>query len=180
MSTGRCLHEGRAAQAWTHRHSPEPPLELTQNILPLSPGSHPCISQSSSCSAQCLPGGLLVVLSMNSGHSPVSLDGDELNASLQLYVPNCSSVEEKHCQTPACHGGPSSWMFGNERCRKIRRCFRSLVGLGLISVLGWVRAVEAMTILSRPSRAPSQSAAFLLYDLLPWLRFGLVLAQGER
>lgn len=67
----------------------------------------------------------------------------------------------------------------DERCRKSRRCFRSAVGLGLISVLGWVRAVETMVILSHPSRAPSQSAAFLLYDLIPWLRFGSVLAQGD-
>lgn len=64
---------------------------------------------------------------------------------------------------------------------KSRRCFRSLVGLGLISVLGWVRAVEAMpAALSHPSRVPSQRAAFLLYDLYPWLRFGSVLAQGDR
>lgn len=105
------------SKLWTRRHSPEPPLGLTQLILPLPPESHPYISQSSSCSAQGLPGGLLVVLLMNSGHPPFSLDGGELNASLQLYVPTCSSVEEMHCQTPACHGGPSSWMFGNERCR---------------------------------------------------------------
>lgn len=168
------------SKLWTHRHS----LSLRWSSRS---SSYPFPLNLTSASPRAPPAplgvsrGLLVVLSMDPGHSTFSLDGDELNVSLQLYVPNCSSVEEVHCQTPARHGGPSSWMFGNERCHKSRRCFRSLVGLGLISVLGWVRAVEAMpAALSHPSRVPSQRAAFLLYDLYPWLRFGSVLAQGDR
>lgn len=106
------------SKLWTRRHSPEPPLGLTQLILPLPPESHPYISQSSSCSAQGLPGGGAAGGAVDELWTPpFSLDGGELNAFLQLYVPTCSSVEEMHCQTPARHGGPSSWMFGNERCR---------------------------------------------------------------